>query len=96
MLEEQQSIKYSEEARKQREMKKFGKKVQQQKLLERQEAKKAALEKVNEFKKKRKNNAGGDGDDDEFDISLDDSKSFERPKKMQKTNTKRNHKVNLL
>lgn len=83
LLDERAGIKASEEAKRQRELKKFGKKVQVEKLLERQKKKKELAEKVKGLKRK---NQGPDGNDDiDFDIGLDDAleeggKSHARPK----------------
>jgi rRNA-processing protein EBP2 len=51
LLDESASIKASEEAKRQRQLKKFGKKVQVARQLERQKEKKALDEKVKAFKK---------------------------------------------
>jgi rRNA-processing protein EBP2 len=51
LLNESASIKASEEAKRQRQLKKFGKKVQVAKQLERQKEKKALDEKIKAFKK---------------------------------------------
>jgi rRNA-processing protein EBP2 len=51
LLDESASLKASEEAKRQRQLKKFGKKVQVAKQLERQKEKKALEEKVKAFKK---------------------------------------------
>jgi len=83
LLDERAGIKASEEAKRQRELKKFGKKVQVEKLLERQKKKKELAEKVKGLKRKHQ---GPDGNDDmDFDIGLDDAledggKSQGRPK----------------
>ncbi|XP_074612583.1 putative rRNA-processing protein EBP2 [Acropora palmata] len=54
LLSKQQAMERSEKAKKQREMKKFGKKVQQDVLEKRQQQKKAQLEAVKSFKKRGK------------------------------------------
>ena len=89
LVEEAQSIKKSEEAKKMRDMKKFGKQIQAQKIQERAKMKSETLRKIGELKRKRKNNPGDGLQDDEFDISLieDDSKS-----KKNKVNHKRQKK----
>jgi rRNA-processing protein EBP2 len=51
LLDEDAQIKASEQARKQREAKKFGKKVQVEKLQERQKKKSEDLEKIKSMKK---------------------------------------------
>jgi rRNA-processing protein EBP2 len=64
LLEEDKQLKLSEEAKKQRQLKKFGKKVQTEKLLERQKQKKDQLEKIKQLRKK------GMGEKDDFDIDV--------------------------
>lgn len=53
LVEEAQSIKLAEEAKRQRELKKFGKKVQTQRLLERQKQKSDTLEKISSLKRSK-------------------------------------------
>jgi rRNA-processing protein EBP2 len=53
LMDERTKLVASEDARRQRELKKFGKKVQQEKLLERQKNKSAELEKINTLKKSK-------------------------------------------
>lgn len=79
LVDEQAGIKASEDARKLRDMKKFGKKVQVQKVLERGREKKALGERVGELKKKRKN--GESLSTDDFDIALEDAISGSSKKK---------------
>jgi rRNA-processing protein EBP2 len=62
LSEEAEGIKASEEAKALRHQKKFGKKVQVEKLRERQMAKKAEIDKVNVGKKKKGSNTGLDDD----------------------------------
>ncbi|KAJ1534097.1 rRNA-processing protein and EBNA1-binding protein ebp2 [Nowakowskiella sp. JEL0078] len=80
LLDEQQQIMASEQARKMREAKKFGKKVQIEKQLERIKQKKSAMEKVTVAKRKRGSNGtvgvDGDegqtaGDDDLFGVEVE-------------------------
>ncbi|CEP19029.1 hypothetical protein [Parasitella parasitica] len=70
LLDESASIKASEDAKRQRQLKKFGKKVQVEKQLERQKQKSDMLDKIKLLKRKRK-----DGEDltsnDDFDIALE-------------------------
>lgn len=72
LLDESAAIKASEAAKKQRELKKFGKKVQVEKLQERIRNKKEMNERVNGLKRKL---GGGVGDDDgeEFDVRLEEA-----------------------
>jgi rRNA-processing protein EBP2 len=64
LLEENKNIQKSEQAKKQRELKKFGKKIQTEKVLERQKQKKDQLEKIKKMRKK------GVGEKDDFDIDV--------------------------
>ncbi|GAA5823420.1 hypothetical protein JCM3770_000733 [Rhodotorula araucariae] len=71
LLDEQAGMKASEEARKLRDAKKFGKKVQHEKLREREREKKAVGDKLESLKKKRKGDASFGGDD--FEVALEDA-----------------------
>ncbi|WFD28869.1 rRNA-processing protein EBP2 [Malassezia nana] len=71
LLDESASIKASEEAKRQRELKKYGKKIQTEKLQERQRSKKEMEDKVNALKRKR--SSGFELDDDEFDVQLEEA-----------------------
>ncbi|KAK4195951.1 putative rRNA-processing protein EBP2 [Triangularia verruculosa] len=75
MVEAATAKKASAEARKQRDLKKFGKQVQVQKQQERAKEKRATLEKINELKRKRKDGGGaalGAREvDDMFDVAVD-------------------------
>ena len=68
LLTEKHQIEASEQARKMRMAKKFGKKVQQDVLEKRAAAKKATLEQVSRHRKNLKGRIGA-GDDDGFDVS---------------------------
>ncbi|KAF9923589.1 rRNA-processing protein and EBNA1-binding protein ebp2 [Linnemannia zychae] len=70
LLDENASIQASERAKAQRELKKFGKKVQTEKRLEREKAKADALDKINALKKKRQGNDNSTNADDDFDVAL--------------------------
>ncbi|TPX51804.1 hypothetical protein SeMB42_g00811 [Synchytrium endobioticum] len=72
LLDERLQVEQSEKARKLRDLKKFGKKVQQAKLLERQKDKKAALETI---KLARKKTGANRSNDDEFDIEIEPATS---------------------
>lgn len=80
--------KASEDAKRQRQLKKFGKAVQQEKLKERAQAKKEMLEKVSALKRKRKDTGGiggqGQGEEDLFDVAVEDAAAAEREKKRMK------------
>lgn len=75
LVEEAASIKKSEQARKQRELKKYGKEIQHEKLKQRQQDKKGLDERLRGVKRKRKDGAelGGDADGGDFDVALDDA-----------------------
>ncbi|GAB0145458.1 P450 monooxygenase-like protein [Epichloe bromicola] len=73
LIEEASAKKASAEARKLRDLKKFGKQVQVAKLQERQKAKRETLEKIKNLKRKR-HESGGDmttNEADIFDVSVD-------------------------
>ncbi|KAG0280283.1 rRNA-processing protein and EBNA1-binding protein ebp2 [Linnemannia exigua] len=70
LLDENASIEASERAKAQRELKKFGKKVQTEKRLEREKAKADALDKITALKKKRQGNDNTTNADDDFDVAL--------------------------
>ncbi|KAL4930811.1 EBP2 family rRNA-processing protein [Aspergillus undulatus] len=82
LYDEAAGKKAAAEARKQRDLKKFGKQVQVAKLQQRAKEKKEAIEKINDLKKKRKTaTAGGAGEaDDLFDVAVEDAIS-ENPRK---------------
>ncbi|KAJ1959008.1 RRNA processing protein [Dipsacomyces acuminosporus] len=73
LLDQQKGIQNAEEAKKQRELRKYGKKIQQEKLKEREEQKKAALDKISTIKKRLRSGDLGDADDFEIDIESDDN-----------------------
>ncbi|KAL4802247.1 eukaryotic rRNA processing protein EBP2-domain-containing protein [Aspergillus unguis] len=83
LYDEAASKKAAADARKQRDLKKFGKQVQVAKLQQRAKEKKEAIEKINELKKKRKagsGTGGAAGDDDLFDVAVEDAVA-ENPRK---------------
>ncbi|KAK0614302.1 eukaryotic rRNA processing protein EBP2-domain-containing protein [Immersiella caudata] len=75
LIEEASAKKASAEARKQRDLKKFGKQVQVAKQQERAKQKRETLDKINELKKKRKEGAssalGATEADDIFDVAVE-------------------------
>lgn len=73
LVEQERSQRAAQDARKQRELKKFGKKVQNEKLQQRAKERKETLEKIQGLKRKRKNNA--DFDDDQFVVEVEDALS---------------------
>ncbi|KAG0070820.1 rRNA-processing protein and EBNA1-binding protein ebp2, partial [Linnemannia elongata] len=89
------SIEASERAKAQRELKKFGKKVQTEKRLEREKAKADALDKITALKKKRQGNDNSTNADDDFDVALasddEEMKSYKtsdgNPKKRSSSST---------
>ncbi len=72
LLDESAAIKASEAAKKQRELKKFGKKVQVEKLQERIRTKKELNERIQGLKRKH-GSLEEDGDGDEFDVRLEEA-----------------------
>ncbi|KAJ5356179.1 Eukaryotic rRNA processing [Penicillium concentricum] len=75
LYEEAAGKKASAEARRQRDLKKFGKQVQNSKLQQRHKEKREMLEKINTLKKKRKADGSAPTDDanDMFDIAIDEA-----------------------
>jgi rRNA-processing protein EBP2 len=69
LVEDETAKKASQEARRQRELKKFGKKVQHAKLQDRQKEKRDTLEKIKSLKRKR---AGNEITSEDFDIAIED------------------------
>lgn len=83
LVEESAAIKRAEEMKRLREQKKFGKKVQQATLQEREKRKKEDLNKIDKLKRKRKELAGGGGAPDDFGVDIDFSDD-EKPRKKAK------------
>ncbi|KAK4702588.1 rRNA-processing protein EBP2, partial [Phenoliferia sp. Uapishka_3] len=81
LLDESAGIKASEDARKLRDAKKFGKKVQVERLKEREKDKKDVGKRLESLKKKRKNGDGGFATTEDFDIALEDAISGNPAKK---------------
>ncbi|KAJ5496739.1 Eukaryotic rRNA processing [Penicillium fimorum] len=75
LYEEAAGKKASAEARRQRDLKKFGKQVQNSKLQQRHKEKREMLEKINALKKKRKADGSAPTDDanDMFDIAIEEA-----------------------
>ncbi|KAK9774201.1 putative rRNA-processing protein EBP2 [Seiridium cardinale] len=73
LVEEASAKKASSEARKLRDLKKFGKQVQVAKLQERQKTKRDTLEKIKSLKRKRQESSGdvGTNEADLFDVGVD-------------------------
>ncbi|KAL5341530.1 eukaryotic rRNA processing protein EBP2-domain-containing protein [Aspergillus crustosus] len=86
LYDEAAGKKAAAEARKQRDLKKFGKQVQVAKLQQRAKEKKESLERIADLKKKRKSDTSGTtgGADDLFDIAVEDAVS-ENPRKRSRT-----------
>ncbi|KAJ2779181.1 RRNA processing protein [Coemansia javaensis] len=85
LLSEQKGIENAEEAKKQRELRKYGKKIQQEKLKEREDQKKAVLDKVATIKKRLRSGDMGEADDFEVDIDSDDGDASIKPARGKKT-----------
>ncbi|KAG8969510.1 rRNA-processing protein and EBNA1-binding protein ebp2 [Tulasnella sp. 419] len=93
LLDETASIKKSEQAKKQRDLKKFGKQVQVEKQKERDRSRKEIEEKVKGLKRKRKDAIGGaTGGDEDFDVAVEEAIG-ERPAKRHMTNGSRGGKA---
>ncbi|EZF96484.1 hypothetical protein H113_03368 [Trichophyton rubrum MR1459] len=74
LYEEAASKKASADAKKQRDLKKFGKQVQIAKMQERHKEKRETLEKINELKRKRRGAGNGEAEESElFDVALEES-----------------------
>ncbi|KAJ7601245.1 eukaryotic rRNA processing protein EBP2-domain-containing protein [Mycena floridula] len=81
LLDESAGMKKSEDKRKEREGKKFGKQVQIEKLKEREKSKKDMEERLKGLKRKRKDVLdNAQADDDAFDVAVEDAIS-DRPAK---------------
>lgn len=72
LISEATEKKAREEARRQRQLKKFGKQVQHETLQQRQKEKRETLDKIKSMKKKRGNNEMSGGDDG-FDIAVEEA-----------------------
>ncbi|OTB18084.1 hypothetical protein K445DRAFT_314897 [Daldinia sp. EC12] len=101
LIEEASAKKASAEARKQRDLKKFGKQVQVAKLQERQKAKRETLEKIKTLKRKRQESSGdlGTTEADLFDVGVDNElskhnaqRAFSRGKDGERAGAKRQKK----
>ena len=84
--------KASEDAKRQRQAKKYGKQVQQERLKERSQAKREMLDKVSALKRKRRDTGGiggeGQREEDLFDVAVDDAPDGERKVKRRKGDEK--------
>ncbi|KAJ6081268.1 hypothetical protein N7499_006142 [Penicillium canescens] len=80
LYEEAAGKKAAAEARRQRDLKKFGKQVQNAKLQQRHKEKREMLEKINTLKKKRKADSSAPTDDanDMFDVAIDEVAQSEK------------------
>ena len=76
LLDESASIKASEAAKRQRELKKYGKQIQTDKLYERQKNKRELVERVDALKRKRDEAM----DDSEFDVQLEQALDTRAPR----------------
>ncbi|SCU87493.1 LADA_0E04324g1_1 [Lachancea dasiensis] len=85
LVSEASDRKAREDARKQRQLKKFGKQVQVATLQSRQKEKKETLDRIKSLKQKRKHN---EIDDAAFDVGVEEATS-EKPEKRHKPNGKR-------
>ncbi|KAK4968175.1 rRNA-processing protein EBP2 [Elasticomyces elasticus] len=78
LVDEAASKKASADARRQRDLKKFGKQVQVAKLQDRDRAKRDTMEKINTLKRKRQGAELGATEDDLFDVALEDTAATEK------------------
>lgn len=85
LIEEESAKKASQDAKRQRELKKFGKQVQNAKLQQRQKGKRETLEKIKSLKRKR---AGNEISAEEFDIAVEEA-TAEKSERVNKLNVKR-------
>lgn len=83
LLSQQKLMEEKQKARKLRELKKFGKKVQQEILQKRQEKKKSALESIKKYKKGRGEKPSFLRSEEEFPVSTESSQKEVRRKKEQ-------------
>lgn len=79
MVDDAANKRAAADARKQRDLKKFGKQVQVAKMQERDKAKRETLDKINLLKRKRKNTGtGATNEENLFDVELEDAAKEER------------------
>ncbi|MCJ1478801.1 rRNA-processing protein and EBNA1-binding protein ebp2 [Lambiella insularis] len=92
MTEEAVNKKAAAEARRQRDLKKFGKQVQVAKLQERDKARRETLDKINILKRKRKDaDTTNANEEDLFDVALEDVGAADtRPARRESKSTSRN------
>ncbi len=89
LIEEATARKASQEARKQRELKKFGKQKQVSRMQEHQKEKRDTLDKIKSLKRKRQNN---EITGEQFDIELEETTSDKKADKKKKSNPNRHEK----
>ncbi|KAJ5120676.1 uncharacterized protein N7515_010064 [Penicillium bovifimosum] len=94
LYEEAAAKKASAEARRQRDLKKFGKQVQNAKLQQRHKEKREMLDKINTLKKKRKADSSAPTDDanDMFDVAIEEASQPEKRSRDGPRNSKRQKK----
>ncbi|KAL8760212.1 MAG: hypothetical protein Q9199_000235 [Rusavskia elegans] len=86
MTDEAANRKAAAEARKQRDLRKFGKQVQVAKLQDRDKAKRQTLEKIDILKRKRRNtDTGGAEEADLFDVALEDASKPDKAERPART-----------
>jgi rRNA-processing protein EBP2 len=81
LIEEATSKKASQDAKRQRELKKFGKQVQHAKLQERQKEKRDTMDKIKSLKRKR---AGNEITSEDFDIAVEEAAGTENRERGQR------------
>lgn len=85
LIDDETAKKASQDARRQRELKKFGKQVQHAKLQEKQKEKRETMDKIKSLKRKRTNN---DITSEDFDIAVEEAAEFSKPTKGAKRKAK--------
>ncbi|KAI9768233.1 MAG: rRNA-processing protein and EBNA1-binding protein ebp2 [Geoglossum simile] len=86
MMDEAASKKAAVEARKQRDLRKFGKQVQVAKLQERDRAKRDTMEKIKILKRKRRDTGAGEtNEEDLFDVALEDASKEDKRDRVPKS-----------
>ncbi|KAM0722355.1 hypothetical protein Q7P37_001796 [Cladosporium fusiforme] len=84
LVDEAARKKASADARRQRDLKKFGKAVQVAKLQERDRTKRDTMDKINSLKRKRAGGADLNDKEDNFDVALEDAAVTERKDKAER------------
>jgi rRNA-processing protein EBP2 len=81
LIDDETAKRHAQDARRQRELKKFGKKVQHERLQERHKEKRETLDKIKSLKRKRADNALTT---DDFDVAVDEAVEDKKEKRKEK------------